>query len=165
MAGTSETPTDGLGAHQAPHLRRQGERVTASSRLARRQLYARRCGHRGGSTTPWEWTLSGVGRQAKQGSLDRGVKVNTRLWVPAVAQTVRREHAFCFLTVQSETHSWLSFENPRDNETWHWRVLTYLSPLAAEFGCEAFGRRTRLPKRSDGTWCSGPAGFPLSQAA
>ena len=69
-AGTSETPTDGLGARQAPHLRRQGEHVTASSRLARRQLCARRCGYRGGTTAPREWTLSGVGRQAKQGSLE-----------------------------------------------------------------------------------------------
>ena len=107
----------------------------------------------------------GCWKASRAGLSGGGVKVNTRLWVLAVAQTVRREHAFCFLTVQSETDSWPSFENPRDKETWHGHVLTYLSPLAAEFGCKAFGRRTRLPKRSDSTWCSGPAGFPLSQAA
>lgn len=132
-----------------------------------------RPGLRGGSCVPGavgtegEPLPSGVDPvgcwKARQAGLSGGgVKGNTRLWVLAVAQTVRREHAFCFLTVQSETDSRPSFETPRDNETWHGRVLTYLSPLAVEFGCEAFGRRTRLPKRSDGTWCSGPAGFPLS---
>ena len=88
-AKTSETHTDGVGAHRAFHLRKRGERVTSSIQaLAKRQLCARHCGYQGGTTTPREQTLSGVGRQAMKGSLDTESKVNMQLWVLTVAQTV-----------------------------------------------------------------------------